>query len=267
MRKLGQHFLKNTRDAQVAVDGLSIENNDFVLEIGPGRGALTIPLFETALKMNARLAAIEKDRALIQGLRDTFPKVDVIEGDALKILPEIIEKMGKVGNPAEFRYRIIGNIPYYITGKFFRVLGDLDPRPQKTVIMVQKEVAERVSADPGDMNRLAASVQFWAIPKIIARIPRNEFIPPPKVDSALVSLTPKGPTTLEKDAYYRAVRMIFAQPRKTIANNIAFFTKDTKEQIEASLYNIGINPSSRAESLSVEQIGAIAEEIKRYSLA
>jgi 16S rRNA (adenine1518-N6/adenine1519-N6)-dimethyltransferase len=128
--------------------------------------------------------------------------------------------------------------------------------------MVQKEVAERICAEPPRMNRLAASVQFWAQPKIIARVPRTDFSPPPEVESAVVEFTVRAPAIgngLPEERYYKAMRAIFAQPRKTVLNNVAAGSGGNRNEIAASLSALAIDPNSRPQDLSIEKISRIAE--------
>ena len=161
------------------------------------------------------------------------------------------------------KYKLIANIPYYITGKLLRLMSDLEHKPERAVLMVQEEVAERICAEPPKMNRLAASVQFWADAKIVARVPKADFSPVPEVDSAVILLTTRArPQVLQAKKYYSAVRSIFAQPRKTILNNVKAGTAKqnlSKQEIEAMLDKIGIDPSARPQDLTVEGITSIAE--------
>jgi 16S rRNA (adenine1518-N6/adenine1519-N6)-dimethyltransferase len=146
------------------------------------------------------------------------------------------------------------------------MIGELKNQPKVTIIMIQEEVAERICAQPPKMNRLAASIQYWAKPKIIARAPKTDFSPPPEVDSAVIKLE-----TLEETGrtsnYYEVMRAIFAQPRKTILNNLGDAnlgssvgdTKETKANIILKLQKLGIDPGSRPQNLTIENIRAIAE--------
>jgi 16S rRNA (adenine1518-N6/adenine1519-N6)-dimethyltransferase len=267
MKKLGQHFLKNTAVLEKIVGALALADGDRVIEIGPGHGELTVPLARAARGKRCEIFCIEKDHALIGELTmlaaqensaaHDDPHINIVEGDALKLLPKIIL-------PIEGQsYKIIGNIPYYITGKLLRTVSELEHKPERTVLLLQKEVAERICAAPPAMNRLAASVQFWADAEIIAQVPRKDFSPAPEVDSAVIVLKSKNDKRLPIDSalYYRAVRGIFAQPRKTLLNNLsAMATKGiSKDQIVEQLRKIGIDPAARPQDLGVNQIIAIAK--------
>jgi 16S rRNA (adenine1518-N6/adenine1519-N6)-dimethyltransferase len=262
MQKLGQHFLKNAEVLEKSVSALALADGDRVVEIGPGHGELTAPLALAARGKHCAITCIEKDHALIEGLtmlaaKENSAIVTIIEGDALKLLPKI---------PAT---KIVGNIPYYITGKLLRVISELDQKPKRVALLIQKEVAERICAAPPEMNRLAASVQFWANATIIEHVPRKDFSPPPEVDSAVILLENKDfsptatldkATTIDPALYYRAVRGIFAQPRKTLLNNLSAVAKDgtSKTEIIAHLEKIGIDPAARPQDLGIDQIIAIA---------
>lgn len=267
MARLGQHFLKNPAVVRKAVERIDPQRGDLIIEIGPGHGALTVSLIEAAIKEGAEVVLIEKDPALAQGLQKLVaphePHVSIIEGDAREALPRLIRARAGTGGAGDtaFHYKLAGNIPYYITGALFRIIGELMPLPEVTVLMVQEEVAERVTAQAGEMNRLAASVQFWGEASILARVPRRDFSPPPKVDSALIALTPRAHRE-DSAEYYSTVRALFAQPRKTILNNVAAALPEDrwhKEGVAEALRNIAVDPAARAEVLSIAQIGHIAE--------
>jgi 16S rRNA (adenine1518-N6/adenine1519-N6)-dimethyltransferase len=292
MQKLGQHFLKNAEVLQKIVSALALADNDRVIEIGPGHGELTAPLVRAAQGKRCEIFCIEKDHALIGELEQfaaqenataaggtgdevsAGARVTIIEGDALKLLPETIALF-----PHGASYKIVGNIPYYITGKLLRTISELEHKPERTVLLIQKEVAERICAAPPDMNRLAASVQFWADAEIVAHVPRKDFSPVPEVDSTVIGLNTKlsaeksapgfakhGDATrtldrnLDPALYYRAVRAIFAQPRKTLLNNLSAAAEKTakKNDIAARIEKIGINPDARPQDLSIDQIASIA---------
>ena len=255
---LGQHFLENDEATMKIVREIDAQAGETILEIGPGHGALTIPLSEAAQKAGAKIVAVEKDQKLAEALqlvasRGNMTHLEVIQGDILEFLQ----------NPSLYIDKIAGNIPYYLTGKLLRIIGEMEAKPSRVILMIQKEVAERICAEPPRMNRLAASVQFWSKPKIIARIPRTDFSPPPEVDSAVIML--ESIKDKEKDAdgsllYYAAVRGLFAQPRKMIINNLEGGGTDRKEAL-AVLEKLDIDPKSRPQDLSIEQIRKIAENI------
>jgi 16S rRNA (adenine1518-N6/adenine1519-N6)-dimethyltransferase len=261
MKNLGQHFLKNTVALQAIADALEVKDGETIIEIGPGHGELTAFLVRATERSGSAVISMEKD-SLIAALAGLSEKekpglLSIIEGDALKLLPPAIAKL--------HRYKIVGNIPYYITGKLLRVISESEHKPERTVLLIQKEVAERICAAPPEMNRLAASVQFWAAPAIVAYVSRKDFSPPPDVDSAVIVLdakrtSAKGAKPIDPEIYYRAVRGIFAQPRKTLLNNLTDAMDKTLKKSEASslIRKIGIDPGGRPQDLTIENIIAIA---------
>ena len=279
----GQHFLKNKEKLRKIVNALELKDGDVVVEIGPGHGELTneIVLKFKSLKIeNFKIIAIEKDKDLVDDLKNKIynlgldKNIEIINNDVLKILNSLIFNL-------KSNYKIVGNIPYYITGYLFRILGELEYEPELIVLLIQKEVAERVCAGKGNMNPshkimwgmnlLAASVQFWAEPKIIGYVSRKDFKPAPKVDSAIIKLTPVTSQLLSrlkcnKEDYYKFIKILFKQPRKTILNNLLGAKKqelvnrnqeikiNNKEEIIKKLNKVGIEPNARPQDLSIEQI-------------
>ena len=267
-KKLGQNFLKDGRALDRIVSVLDITPKDIVVEIGPGHGELTRRILEYGPR---ELIAIEKDPQLIkyylQKLMDEHKNMRVIEGDALIELPRLTSYQLATSN-----YKLTGNIPYYITGHLLRAVGILENKPACAVFTVQKEVAERICANlphlrpvlharfrrakqgyggQAKMNILAASVQIWGEPEIVRYISKKSFKPSPKVDSAVIKITPRkeSPDT----GFYPFIRALFSQPRKTILNNLK--TLDlSREIIEKGLLSAGIEPRARPQNLNIEEI-------------
>lgn len=273
-QRLGQHFLKNKSFLEKIVKALDIEQGDLIIEIGPGHGELTKEIRNQ--RPESKIIAIEKDKRMANFLKENLKNdknIEILEGDVLKILPQTVSKSlpvwqaGTIHNP---KYKIIGNIPYYITGYLFRIIADLEPKPKTIVFTIQKEVAERIIAKEGmnpthsvpmcGMNLLAASVQFWAKPEIIDYIPKTAFSPQPKVDSAIIRFTPNDEqqTMKNKEKYYHLVKILFKQPRKTILNNISAGFKKAKPETEEILKKADINPSHRPQNLTINQIIALS---------
>jgi 16S rRNA (adenine1518-N6/adenine1519-N6)-dimethyltransferase len=261
MQKLGQHFLKNKSVIQKILSAIEPESGSEIFEIGPGHGELTIPLAATCEKNGYDFAAIEKDHELAEALARVLPGTKILNGDALGILPEILNARKTDGKG----YKLVGNIPYYITGHLFRMIGELPNKPERCVFMIQREVADRLCAAPPEMNRLAASVQFWAVPTIVCAVPKGDFAPPPKVDSAVIMMKSRETAyEIEPERYYAAMRAIFAQPRKTILNNLSSALAEApaspkKDSISSSLATLSIDPKARPQNLAVDAIIAIAK--------
>jgi 16S rRNA (adenine1518-N6/adenine1519-N6)-dimethyltransferase len=256
MRRLGQHFLINAQAIQKIVRALQIESHETLIEIGPGHGELTVPLLHAARPLNCRVVVIEKDESLAKEIKKTLGgDVQVVHGNALTIIPNVVSGLQSTASP----YKLVGNIPYYITGFLLRTIGLLDYKPRLVVLTLQKEVALRLLATPPKMNRLAVSVLPWATPTLITTLSRSDFSPPPNVESAVVALRIKPwtlPATYEN--YDSALRAVFAHPRKTIANNLALHQKESVAAVSALLKTLNIEPTLRPHNISHETLGAIA---------
>ncbi len=268
-KTLGQNFLVNKTAIKKIVAVLNLQPKDTIIEIGPGQGALTFPLVKQCRRLDCEIIAIEKDPVLANQFKiqsaSWRTKFKIIEGDALKVLPILIgahHSLFKIQN-----LKLVGNIPYYITGQLLRIISELKIKPSLTVLMLQKEVAERIIAEPPKMNLLAAAVQIWAEPKIIFTLKPDNFKPRPKVESAVIKLTakitndpmPTGRQELPMTNYYRMIHIIFKQPRKTLFNNLRQGLKTPKYKIEKALKTLKINPQSRPQNLSVAQLKELAE--------
>jgi len=160
-------------------------------------------------------------------------------------------------------YKLVGNIPYYITGKLLRVIGELKKKPRVIVLTIQKEVAERLCANPPKMNLLAASVLFWGEPEIVRLVPKGAFSPQPKVESAIVLIKPRENQKSEAEAkkYYSFIKILFNQPRKTIVNNIANGLTITKKEVEFILLSSGIEPGLRPQNLDIDTINILSHNL------
>lgn len=264
-QKFGQHFLNNAEKLAKIADAAHIQENDVIIEIGPGHGELTLPLVGRIKKFkHAQIFLLERDTTLISGLTTKFAtliaegRLHIIEGDALHELPKLVERE----RLANLAYKLVGNIPYYITGFLFRVIEGLPHKPSLSVFTIQKEVAERVTAKEGEMNLLAASVQYFADTEMLMVLPKNLFSPPPEVDSAVVRLvTHKIVDAVPSDFYYTTIKTLFKQPRKTIANNLkelpAFATLPKTEQ-ENLFTTLSIAPTARPQHMHIGAIKQLA---------
>ena len=221
-KSLGQNWLNNPGVLDRIVAAADVKPTDTVVEIGPGRGALTERLVATG----AKVIAIEKDHRLLKPLREQFPTVEFIEGDILEITP-----------PAG---KIVANIPYYLTSHLIRKITE-EWRPEIAVLMVQEEVARRMMATAPDMNLLALSVQLYTTPSIVMRVSRGSFRPIPTVDSAVIALVPKD---VKGDPLHllEIAKKAFGQKRKQLKATVS---------IEA-LERAGIPPAARPQELSVD---------------
>lgn len=247
-KSLGQNFLVNEALLLKIASGLEIKEGDVVFEIGPGTGALTKHLLEFPA---AKIIGVEKDRRLIPLLKEKIadPRFEVIEGDALKILPEL-----KVNG-----FKLIGNIPYYITGHLLRIIGELEIKPALSVFVVQKEVAERAAAVAPKNNILSLSLQFWTNPEFLGVIKKENFRPIPKVDSAILRLRTKKSPEISSEKYFFTLRKLFGSPRKTILNNLSSILP--KNLSAEMLESLSLSPSLRPENLSFEEVVQISKQL------
>lgn len=264
-RSLGQNILVDPIHLARIADAADLTQTDHVLEIGPGLGALTRQLADRA----GRVVAVELDQRLIPILREQFadqPHVSFVHGDILELDPAKTVRQHpsihlSAAGPAA-QYKVVANLPYYITSAVLRhILSCQDP-PAVAVLLVQKEVAQRIVAQPDDMSLLAVSVQFYARPRILRRIPAGAFLPRPKVDSCLVRLdlyaSPTNPG-LPPAHFFRVARAGFGQRRKQLRNSLSAGLACPKAQADTWLRAAAIDPSRRAETLSISEWGALAK--------
>jgi 16S rRNA (adenine1518-N6/adenine1519-N6)-dimethyltransferase len=244
-KRFGQHFLSNPHLLDRIAAALDPRPGDRVLEIGPGRGALTGAL----LRCGASVTALEVDRDLVPGLRARFPEVVVVEADALDVDWHGLAAPGGPG-----RWLITGNIPYNITTPLIdKAL--VPPRPAVVVFLVQKEVADRVTARPGTAayGALSVGVQAVARAERVFVVPAGAFQPPPKVDSAVVRLTPLAdPLVSDGDVppFRRMVTGLFSYRRKQLRRGLREFTGWHADRVEPLLARCGLDPTARPETLS-----------------
>jgi 16S rRNA (adenine1518-N6/adenine1519-N6)-dimethyltransferase len=262
--KLGQHFLTDDSAAHRIVEALGEVSQSTVLEIGPGRGVLTSLL----AKRVRRLIAIELDRVLAAQLRMKFalyPNVEIIEGDVLAIDFSTLfgpkpgaSRPGLVQTPEPVP--VVGNLPYYITSDILLRMFDFRAAFSTIVVMVQKEVADRLAASPGnrDYGLLSATAQLYAKVERMFTLPPGAFSPPPKVHSSVVRLTmaPRlEKLNVEEEGFIRFLKLSFGQKRKTLWNNLK--TEYAKNSLKAALQDAGVKPTVRAEALPLEKTAAI----------
>ncbi len=250
-KRLGQHFLVNPVALERIVAAAELRPEDQVLEIGPGVGSLTVHLASRC----GRVVAVEVDerlRMVLQRVLQPYPQVEVIFGDILQQDPAAL--MG--GAP----YRVVANLPYYITGAVIQHLMDASLRPSRMVLTVQREVAARLTAPPGKMSLLSVSVQVFGAVRTVLRLPPGAFYPPPEVASAVVRVD-MYPQPLVPEAqlplFFRLARAAFAHRRKNLRNNLAAGLGWSKAEAEALLREAGIAPTQRAEALSMAQWQAL----------
>lgn len=216
--KLGQHLLTNPGVSKKVADAAGVTKGTLVLEVGPGKGALTAEL----LKRGARVIAVEKDPAMIAVLRETFAdeiadsRLEIHEADARDILSTLNSQLSTTP------YVVAANIPYYITGELIRTFLTAENQPHTIALLVQKEVAERIARSKKE-SILSLSVKVYGTPKYVDTVKRGNFAPPPNVDSAILSISEisrKNFKNVSEDTFFKIVKAGFAQKRKTLAGNL-----------------------------------------------
>ena len=260
-KSLGQNFLVDEHALSNIVRAAEITPDDVVLEIGPGLGSLTRHLSDAA----RHVIAVEIDRTLLPPLRSvlsTRSNITIIEGDILKLDPTKL--LSDYWTSALPYYKVVANIPYYITSAIIRHLLEAELKPQAIVLTIQLEVAQRIIAQPEDMNLLAVSVQFYGEPRIVQRIPVEAFYPEPDVESAVVRIDlPDRPRVNVRnvDMFFRVAKAGFGQKRKQLHNSLAAGLPIKHEQIVQALNNVGIDPKRRAETLTLEEWGRLSDRL------
>jgi 16S rRNA (adenine1518-N6/adenine1519-N6)-dimethyltransferase len=256
IKGLGQNFLVNQAILEKIVAAAELTPADTVMEIGAGLGTLTEQLARNA----GRVIAVELDERLVPVLQDTlsdFDNVTLIQGDILTLDP------AELVAPAA-HYKVVANLPYYITSAVLRHLLEASLRPRRMVITVQREVAERIVAQPGEMSLLAVSVQFYGHPQVLFRIKPGSFYPAPDVESAVVQVDMyrAPPVAIEEvDAFFCVVKAGFAQRRKQLRNTLASGLHLLPEEVTAKLHDADVDPKRRAQTLSLEEWARVAQAL------
>jgi len=266
--KLGQNFLSDIGAAERIIDTLGDIGQKLVVEIGPGQGALT----RTLAKRAGRLIAIELDRLMATELRyaySRFPNVEILEGDILKIdfrtvLHRTIGPLNDLRPLKPSRASVIGNLPYYITSDILLHLFEFHDQFDAIVIMVQREVADRIAATPGsrDYGLLSATAQLYCRVDNLFTLPPNAFSPPPKVHSSVLRLTvhPRfEELNVETKTFIPFLKAAFAMKRKTLLNNLKPLYSSA--QIKAALEHTGIRSDARAEAMSLEETARLFHQL------
>ena len=255
---LGQHFLVDGSYLKHILTAAELTANDNVIEVGPGLGVLTRALAERA----GYVLAVEKDEHLAGLLKDNYrgsENVKIVNQDILK---EDVSDLTKEFPGGEPRYKVVANLPYYITSPVLRLFLEAQAKPERLVVMVQKEVAKQITATPGDMSLLAVGIQLYGEPKIIKYVPARAFYPPPDVDSAILRIVvfPKPRVDVDIVTFFTIVRAGFSAARKQIINSLSHGLELPKDEILPMLTRAGIDPQRRAETLSIEEWGRLWQE-------
>jgi 16S rRNA (adenine1518-N6/adenine1519-N6)-dimethyltransferase len=253
-KRLGQNFLMDDAILAKIVAAAEVEPDDTVVEIGAGLGSLTRHLAIAA----RRVVAVEIDRDLIPLLREVvapYPNVEIDAGDILALEPTRLAHQ----TPG---YLVVANIPYYITSAVIRHLLEAPQQPRRLVLTMQKEVAQRINAQPGDLSLLALSVQVYGTPKIVGQIPAGAFFPAPQVDSSVIRVDLYAEPAVPREdlgRFFRLIKAGFSQKRKTLRNALSAGLRMRPDQVETGLRVSGIDPQRRAETLSLDEWGKVVE--------
>ncbi|MFH1769531.1 MAG: 16S rRNA (adenine(1518)-N(6)/adenine(1519)-N(6))-dimethyltransferase RsmA [Parcubacteria group bacterium] len=247
-KRLGQNFLMNEGIYKRLIDAVEPVAGDTIVEVGPGLGTLTEYLAQT----NTNILAIEKDAKLAQYLTEKYEsqnRVTIIKDDILEFDP------AKYGLKTD-KYKIVGNIPYYLTTRLLRIVFSSWPRPQSIVLMMQREVSQKIVAKPPNMSLLATAVQYYTVPQIIMRVSRGSFYPAPDVDSAIIKLIPHKNDIIDKEydsLFFKVVTAGFGQKRRQLLNTLSAGLGIPKETVQTALEKTGIDPKERAQNLTINQ--------------
>lgn len=247
-KRLGQNFLVDKKILRKIIETAKLSKSDVVLEVGPGIGNLTLEIAKRVKKV----MAIEKDRKMCQILKESLESsnvrnVRIVNKDILKI---------ENGSMVKWLngYKVVANLPYYITSPVIRKFLESKKSPKLMVLMVQKEVAQRICACPPNMSLLAVSVQFYAKPEIISFVSKKSFWPQPEVDSAILRISQicTNLPQINTNLFFKVVKVGFSHPRKQLINNLSQGLKLDKEKVKNWLLKNGIGPKRRAETLAIK---------------
>ena len=262
-KSLGQNFLIDDNVIDKILAGARLSETDKIIEVGPGIGTLTREMGKTA----KNVVAIEIDKTLIPILEETLAdleNVEVVNEDILKVDVQGLIKEKLEGGPV----KLVANLPYYITTPIVMKFLEEDIPVTDIVVMVQKEVADRMNAKPStkDYGALSVAVQYYCDTEIVAKAPRHMFVPQPKVDSIVIGLHVREEKKYEvdnEDIFFKTVKASFGQRRKTLLNSLGGLGFLTKDQIKEALHAANIDEKRRGETLSIEEFATLANEINK----
>ncbi len=259
-KSLGQHFLQDPGIISKIIETADVHKDDVIVEIGPGRGALTFRMADMA----SEVIAIEIDSSIAVSLNEraaSYPNLTIVEADALQF------HYHQIGT----RFKVVANLPYYMSTPILFRLIELRDMVESMTVMLQKEVAERVVALPGskDYGILSIAVQFYALPEIAFHVSRKMFYPEPKVDSAVLKITPRDKVAVDvrnEGLFWGLIKSAFYYRRKTLLNSLSL-SGHSKEIIRNVLDLTGIDQNRRPEDVSMEEWGKIADTLMEFMMS
>ncbi len=261
---LGQNFLVDQTMLERVVEAAALTDEDIVLEIGAGPGNLTHRLARQA----GHVIAVELDdrfMPILQSVLAGITNVTLVHGDILELDPvALVRHSPTARGQTHLRYKVVANLPYYITSAVLRHLLEASLRPDSIVVTVQREVAQRIVAGPGEMSLLAVSVQLYGQPRLLFRIRPGSFYPPPEVESAVVRIVPHTVPPVQiadTEAFFRVVRAGFSQRRKQLRNALAAGLGLSPEEVALRLQETGIDPRRRAQALTLQEWAAVVQAL------
>jgi 16S rRNA (adenine1518-N6/adenine1519-N6)-dimethyltransferase len=256
---LGQNFLVNSAILDKITKAANLSSSDLVIEVGPGLGVLTRQLIE----QSGHVIAVEVDTRMVELLQNkigTNPNLSLVSGDILEVDPlDLIQQESPkfaLTIPKPYQYKLVANLPYYITQPIIRRFCEARLKPTIIVIMVQKEVAKNIVAKPGDLGILAISIQFFGKPQIVDIVPAGNFYPAPKVDSAIlkIDMYPQPAVEVTSEAnFFKTVRAGFCAARKQVANALSQGLDIPKPEVISLMQKAAVEPQKRAETLTLEE--------------
>lgn len=258
-KKFGQHFLINQDTLSAIINTSELKSNDTVLEIGPGLGTLTKALSTHVNK----IVAVEKDLDMIrifQAINSNLMNVQIVRGNILMLNDSFFKDY------LPRSYKVVANLPYYLTSAILRFFLQSPHRPDMMVIMVQKEVAERIVATSPHANVLGLAVQFYGVPKIITEVPNTHFWPIPKVDSAILKIIPHHKTQYhvdDEDALFRVIKAGFGEKRKKLHNSLTGGLKLSQDIVKKILTQSKIDTDRRAQTLTIPEWIKLYQNLKK----
>ena len=261
-KSLGQNFLTDKNIIDKIIEGSNITEEDYVIEIGPGIGVIT----REAAAAAGKVTAVEIDTNLMPVLEETLgdlENVNVVNRDVLKTDLNQLAREQMAENPNLKKVRIIGNLPYYITTPIIMKILEDGVKAESITVMMQKEVADRIMAEAGDKARgaLSVAVQFYCTVSQVAKVPKDVFVPVPKVDSTVLRLDirkEKAVDVIDDKMFFTAVKSGFGQRRKTLLNSLSSGSGFSKDQVKEILLEADIDPIRRAETLTIDEFAKIA---------
>lgn len=266
-KQLGQHFLIDREALTDMVSAAEVNKSDYIVEIGPGFGVLTFPLAEVA----GRVLAIETDKRILdilKALGSGFANLEILPTSILKLssayLYDKFAEWSKL-KTGKGHYKIVANLPYYITSSIIKLVLEGEKKPELICVMVQKEVAERITAAPGEMSVLAVSVQIYGEASIVRLVPRKSFWPAPEVDSAILKVVPYKKSPYDIDdmrKFFRVIKAGFGEKRKQLHNSLSGGLRLETAEVDECLLACGIDPKERPQDLSIPQWVVLYNKIK-----